>query len=154
MSAVIIVSACLAGEKCKYNGGDNYHPQIAKMVREGRAIAVCPEVLGGLPTPRAACETRGGDGNDVLDGRAEVFNKYGENVTKEFINGAQKVLQKAIDNNVQVAVLKERSPSCGVRQIYDGSFSGVKISGQGVTAALLARHGIKLYSEEELDDLS
>ncbi len=153
MYSVILVSACLVGEKCKYNGGDNFHPQIAELVRQGKAIAVCPEVLGGLSTPRLPCEICGGDGHAVLDGKAVVKNNLGEDVTEAFISGAHQVLQKALANNAAAAILKERSPSCGVHKIYDGSFNAVKINGQGVLAALLKRNGITLYSEEDAHDL-
>ncbi|MTI79295.1 MAG: DUF523 domain-containing protein [Firmicutes bacterium] len=145
----IIVSACLVGYNCKYNGGNNYHPAIAELVKKGDVILVCPEEMGGLPTPRPACEIRGGNGNDVLDGNARVVDINGRDVTAEFTKGSQKILEQALNNEVKTAVLKERSPSCGVNLIYDGTFKGIKKSGMGVLAALLDRHGVKLYSEED-----
>ncbi|MEG6616223.1 DUF523 domain-containing protein [Peptococcaceae bacterium 1198_IL3148] len=147
---MIIVSACLAGQNCKYTGGNNLELHIVRLVEQGKAIPVCPEVLGGLPTPRPACEISGGNGHDVLAGRAKVFNLDGKDVTAEFVAGAKIILEKAIkQHGVKVAILKERSPSCGVNIIYDGTFNSVRKPGQGVLAALLSQYGVKLYSEED-----
>lgn len=146
----IIVSACLAGENCKYTGGNNYHPQIAQMVAKGLALPVCPEVWGGLPTPRAASEIIAADGQDVLAGRGKVLTNDGTDVTEQFILGAEKVLTFARENNITMAILKERSPSCGVNFIYDGTFKGIRRPGHGVLTALLRQEGFKVNSEEHL----
>lgn len=145
---MIIISACLAGESCRYTGDGFDFPALRKLVENGKALAVCPEVLGGLPTPREPNEILGGGGYDVLEGRARVFTSTGSDKTEEFICGARSVLQTALDKGVKAAILKERSPSCGSSMIYDGSFSGKKIPGCGCTAALLIKNGIRVFSEE------
>jgi uncharacterized protein YbbK (DUF523 family) len=114
----------------------------------GDVLSLCPEVLGGLPTPRPPAEIQGGDGDDVLEGQARVMNTEGRDITTEFLAGAQKVLRVAHRWGIKVAILKARSPSCGVGQIHDGSFSGRLVKGDGVTAALLKREGIIVRSEE------
>ena len=114
--------------------------------------AICPECLGELVIPRPPAELQGGDGNAVLVGQAKVCDKKGKDVTPNFIRGAERALRLAKKNKVQVAILKANSPSCGNKQIYDGSFSDSKIPGQGVTAALLTQNGIKVYSEKELTE--
>jgi uncharacterized protein YbbK (DUF523 family) len=145
---MLIVSACLAGEKCRYTGDGFDYPELRKMVEEGKAVPVCPEVLGGLPVPRDPNEIVGGDGFDVLDGRARVLTSGGEDKTNVFLRGAGEVLAIARKHGARVAILKERSPSCGSGMIYDGTFSGKKIPGCGCTAALLIREGLRVYSEE------
>ncbi|SFR07743.1 DUF523 domain-containing protein [Desulfoscipio geothermicus] len=145
---MIIISACLAGEKCRYSGDGFDYPELRKLVEEGKAVPVCPEVLGGAPVPRDPNEIVGGDGFDVLDGRARVITNRGEDKTDVFVRGAREVLAIARKNNAQVALLKERSPSCGSNMIYDGTFSGKKIPGCGCTAALLIREGLQVFSEE------
>lgn len=156
-SSVILVSGCLAGVLCKYNGTYNNVPEIIRLVEEGKAIPVCPELLGGGSVPREPNETVGGDGHTVLDGKARVMTPSGQDCTAMFVRGAQEVLKKAREHGVQVAILKERSPSCGSSLVYDGTFSGKKIKGCGVTAAILQREGIKVFSEynfrEGLQDL-
>lgn len=144
----ILVSACLAGYNCKYNGQSNLVPEIKELVAQHKAIPVCPEKLGGLPIPRPPAEIKGGDGFQVLQGEARVVNKKGEDVTQAFLQGAHATLELAHRLGTRVAILKERSPSCGVKKIYDGSFSGETRPGCGVTAALLLRHGLQLFSEE------
>ncbi len=136
----IIVSACLLGQKCKYNGGDNYSEKLADFLKGHEVIPVCPEVAGGLPVPRLSCEISGG----------EVINTAGENKTREFAEGARLCLQIAKDNHVDMAILQSRSPSCGVDQIYDGSFSGRLISGSGVFARLMIENGFKVTDIEKL----
>ncbi|WP_258360243.1 DUF523 domain-containing protein [Moorella sulfitireducens (nom. illeg.)] len=143
----ILVSACLAGEKCKYSGGHNLVPAIAALVREGKATPVCPETLGGLTIPRPPAEIQGGDGHDVLAGRARVVDKEGRDVTDAFLRGAVATLAKAREMGTELVVLKEKSPSCGSKLIYDGSFTGTTRPGPGVTAALLREHGFKVISE-------
>ena len=119
------------------------------MAAQGDILPICPEVSGGLPTPRPPAEIQGGDGGDVLEGRARVVNIEGKNVTAEFLAGAQKALRVVRCWDIKEAVLKARSPSCGLGQIYDGSFSGRLVEGNGVTAALLKREGIIVKNEEE-----
>lgn len=149
---MIIVSACLCGINCKYSGGNNLNEEVLKLFREGKAIPVCPEQLGGLTTPRAVCEIYNSTGAEVLDGKGKVVERDGNEVTKEFIKGAEETLKIAKECGAELAILKQRSPSCGSGIIYDGSFSGKKISGNGVTAELLIRNGIKVYSEEDFNE--
>jgi uncharacterized protein YbbK (DUF523 family) len=143
-----LISACLVGCHCRYDGKDNLVDRYQEMVEKGEAVFVCPEQLGGLSTPRPPAEIVGGTGEDVLDGRARVITKDGVDVTEQFLKGAQEALRMARLVKAEEAILKERSPSCGSALIYDGTYSGSKIPGDGVTAALLKRHGIKVYSEE------
>ena len=147
---MIIVSACLCGINCKYNGENNYNEKIAKLLKEGKAIPVCPEQLGGQSTPRAAHEIVNGTGADVLEGKARVLGPDGDDdVTGEFIKGAKETLKIAIDCSAKIAILKARSPSCGCGKIYDGTFTSTKIDGNGVTAELLIRNGIKIFTEDQ-----
>lgn len=138
----MLVSACLAGIDCAWDGKDRMDPRIKAMVEKGLAVAVCPEVLGGRTIPRTQTEIRGGSGEDVLDGRAKVFDENSKDVTSEFLKGAQKALDIAKKHNIKKAILKSRSPSCGCGEIYDGSFQGRLVRGNGVTAALLKRQGV------------
>jgi len=146
---VLLVSGCLIGQKCRYNMLTEVIPELKEMVDKGEAVPICPEQLGGLPTPRPPAEIRGGDGIKVLSGRAKVINSDGVDVTKKFIKGASDALVVAKDNNVTEAVFKTRSPSCGCGGIYDGTFSGTMKKGDGVTTALLMKHGINVITEEE-----
>lgn len=145
---MLIVSACLAGINCRYNGSNDINKEIEQMVSRGIAIPVCPEQLGGCATPRPAVEISGGTGADVLDGKCRVMNKNGEDVTNEFIKGAEEVLKIAKLAGVKKAILKSRSPSCGCGSIYDGTFNRLLISGNGVTSELLRRNGIEVITEE------
>lgn len=145
---MIIVSACLVGTYCRWDGQNNLREEIQKLVAEGRAVPVCPEQLGGLPTPRPPAEIVGGDGRDVLDGRAKVINKFGEEVTKQFIKGAKRVLKIAKSLKAKRAILKAKSTSCGLGQIYDGKFSHKLKRGEGVTCAILRRAGIEVITDE------
>jgi len=147
---MILISACLAGINCKYNGGNSQIDHIRKMLLEGKAIPVCPEQLGGCSTPRPQVEIIAGNGADVLDGKCKALGKNGEDVTKEFIKGAEEVLKIAKLSGAKMAILKARSPSCGKGRIYDGTFSGGLVDGNGVTAELLIRNGIAVISEEDL----
>ena len=149
---MIIVSACLVGLNTKYDGKTNTHALLQKYSAMGKFIPVCPEQLGGLPTPRIPVEIIGGTGQNVLCGRCVVQGEHGEIVTSEFIQGAKEVVKIVEMVTVAAAILKERSPSCGVNYIYDGSFSHRIKSGQGVTAALLKEHNIPIYSEEGLTE--
>lgn len=136
----ILVSACLLGENCKYNGGNNYNEKLLSFIEGHEVVPVCPECLGGLATPRISAE--------IVDG--QVINKVGISVDNEFRIGAERALQIAIDNRVDMAILKSKSPSCGVKEIYDGTFSGTLISGQGVFADLLVKNNIKVIDVEDL----
>ncbi|MBP1743678.1 MAG: hypothetical protein H6Q58_656 [Firmicutes bacterium] len=139
---MILVSACLCGTNCKYNGGNNLNREVLGLLAEGKAIPVCPEQLGGLATPRSAMEISGGTGADVLDGRARVVSSSGTDTTENFIRGAREVLSIAKAAGAKEVILKAKSPSCGCGLIYDGTFSGRLIEGNGVTAELLIRNGI------------
>ncbi len=121
-----------------------------KLIEEKKAITVCPELLGGFLTPREPAEIIGGNGEDVLDGKAKVIEKSGRDVTELYIKGAYTTLKKAIDVNATVVVLKDYSPSCGSSMIFNGEFIGEKIAGNGVTAALLKRNGLQVISEKQI----
>ncbi|MCT4618916.1 MAG: DUF523 domain-containing protein [Marinisporobacter sp.] len=145
---MILISACLGGVDCKYNGGNNLKEEILKLIKEKKAILVCPEQLGGLATPRVPCEIVGGDGQTVLEKQAKVMNKNGEDKTTYFLKGAEETLKIAKLYDVRTAIFKGKSPSCGSGTIYDGNFSGNKKKGDGVTAALLKNEGIRVVDEE------
>ena len=149
---MIIVSACLLGLNTTYNGEANVQTLLQKYCVRGKFIPVCPEQLGGLPTPRIPVEIINGTGQDVLAGRIAVQGEQGDIVTAQFIQGAKEVLKIVEMFRVSAAILKERSPSCGVNYIYDGSFSHRRMPGQGVTAALLKECNIPIYSEEDLNE--
>jgi uncharacterized protein YbbK (DUF523 family) len=148
-----LVSACLVGINTRYDGGCFCHEKLLKLAEEGKAIPVCPEQLGGCPTPRDPCEIAGGDGGDVLDGRCSVVSINGADMTEKFIRGAEETLKLVKACGVKKAILKARSPSCGSGVIYDGTFSQKTAGGNGVTAELLIRNGIEVYSEETAGDL-
>lgn len=139
-----IVSACLIGEKCRYDGGACTNEELKKLLKQGKLKAVCPEVMAGLKTPRSPLEIVGGDGKDVLEGKAKVMSKDGKDVTEQFIRGAEMALKEAKLCGAKKAYLQSRSPSCGCGKIYDGSFRGVFKTGDGVAAALLKKNGIKI----------
>jgi uncharacterized protein YbbK (DUF523 family) len=143
-----LVSACLLGVKCKYSGGDNSSNKIIELSRSEVLIPVCPEQLGGCTTPRPQSEICCGCGADVLDGKCRVKTITGEDVTQQFIKGAEETLRIAGIYGAKKAILKARSPSCGCCSIYDGTFSGTLRDGSGVTAELLKRNGIEVYTEE------
>jgi len=127
---MIIVSACLLGEKCKYNGGDNLCPFLKESL-SFPLLPLCPEVLGELPVPRPPAEIVGGNGYDVLEGRARVINIEGQDVTSAFLRGARETLRQAQEHKAHLAILKEKSPSCGCRYIYDGTFTNTLRPGPG-----------------------
>jgi len=146
-----LISACLLGIKCTWDGSGKYKNKKAiELLRDEVLIPVCPEQLGGLNTPRPPQEIQGGTGEDVLDNRCKVKNINGEDVTQEFITGAQETLRIAKLFKVSQFIGKSRSPSCGFGQVYDGTFSGKLIDGNGVTTALLKRNGIEVIDEEDL----
>lgn len=146
----VLVSACLAGRACRFDGSANPDDEVARLVAEGRAVLVCPEEDGGLGTPRPPAEIVGGDGADVLAGRAKVMTKGGRDVTAEYVAGARIALKAAREAGAERAILKARSPSCGKGCIYDGSFTRTPQEGHGVTAALLLAAGLDVVTEEEL----
>ena len=137
----ILVSACLLGENCKYNGKNNFNSLVAELANSFEIIPICPEVFGGLTTPRLPSEING----------EFVINEAGVDVTYEFNKGANLALQIALKENIKYAILKEKSPSCGVNKIYDGNFNGTLLTGKGITCQLLEKNGIKCYNENEID---
>jgi uncharacterized protein YbbK (DUF523 family) len=146
---VILISACLAGLNVRYNGTNSLDEKIQRLMLENKAITVCPELMGGFSTPREPAEIVGGNGGDVLDGKATVIERTGRDVTELYLKGAYATLQKALEVDASLVVLKEYSPSCGSAMIYNGAFNGTKLLGEGVTTALLRRHGIEVLSEEQ-----
>ncbi|HBT72705.1 MAG TPA: DUF523 domain-containing protein [Lysinibacillus sp.] len=146
---MILISACLAGLNVRYNGTNSLDEKIQRLMLENKAITVCPELIGGFSTPREPAEIVGGNGGDVLDGKATVIERTGRDVTELYLKGAYATLQKALEVDASLVVLKEYSPSCGSAMIYNGAFNGTKLLGEGVTTALLRRHGIEVLSEEQ-----
>ncbi|MBP3508388.1 DUF523 domain-containing protein [Oscillibacter sp.] len=138
----ILISACLLGVCCRYDGASKPHPLTAALAERHTLVPVCPEQLGGLPTPRPPAERR--------DGR--VVTQSGD-VTEQYRRGAEETLKLCKLFGCEAAVLKERSPSCGHRQVYDGTFSGTLTAGDGVTAELLSAHGIPVYGESQIEEL-
>lgn len=145
-----MISACLIGCECRYDQKSCLNSDLEQLLREGKVIPVCPEQLGGLPTPRPPAEIVGGDGFDVLDGRARIVDQTGNDVTDEFLAGARQALKIAQTVGATSAILKENSPSCGSSFVYDGTFSGKKVTGAGLTAALFRRNGISVVSEMDV----
>lgn len=141
---MILVSACLVGLNCKYNGENNFNQEIFDMVKSGEAIFVCPEQLGGLSTPRIPAEIK------YINGKKCVITKDGRDVTKEYEKGAKETLKLMKELGINKAILKANSPSCGCGSIYDGTFSGTKIDGNGITTQFLLDNGIEVITEEEL----
>ncbi|MAB24242.1 DUF523 domain-containing protein [Pseudomonas neustonica] len=151
----ILVSRCLLGHPVRYDGG-GFDPQ-AQLLRwqdEGRVVAVCPEVAGGLPTPRPPAEIPGGQGAMVLDGLLPVRTIEGQDVSRAFVSGAEQAVQLAASQAIRFALLKARSPSCGNHENYDGSFTGTRVRGEGVTAAALRRAGVRVFNESEIEQLA
>ena len=151
----ILISACLLGQKVRYDGGDclQNHERLQTWIKAGNVVTICPEMIGGLPTPRPPAEIQGSKtGIAVLNGDAHIKTNTGENVTEQFIKGARKTLALAQKHHVRVAILKAKSPSCGSSVIYDGSFSRSLIPGMGVTATLLNQHDILVFDEDHIDD--
>ncbi|MFN7009438.1 MAG: DUF523 domain-containing protein [Allorhizobium sp.] len=152
----ILISACLLGHAVRYDGKAKplTHPAVDRWMKDGRLVTLCPEMAGGLPVPRPPAEIENGlSGEDVLEGRARVLEVTGGDVTAAFIEGAERALAFAQAHGCAFALLIDGSPSCGSGQIYDGSFAGKKHPGRGVTAALLRRVGIAVFSPQEIDAL-
>ena len=139
----ILISACLVGDKTRYDGKSNYHPLIKELLQKYELIPFCSEVEGGLSIPRVPSEVKGD----------KVFNKKGKDVTRNYVSGAEKALVICKYLDIKIAILKDGSPACGVHQIYDGNFTGHKIKGMGITASLLSQNGIKVISENEIETL-
>lgn len=145
--SVIVASACLLGVQCRYDGGHRLDDKVVAISEKEKLILLCPEQLGGLSIPRPPAEIVGGDGDDVLDGMARVVDKEGKDVTEEFLKGARESLRITKVVGAKKAIMKEKSPSCGMHKIYR---DGILVSGKGVLTALLLREGIKVISNEEL----
>jgi uncharacterized protein YbbK (DUF523 family) len=143
----VLISACLLGERVRYHGGDARldHPVLRRWLEEGRLVPLCPEITGGLPTPRAAAEI-----TVTLAGR-RVLTAAGQDVTAAFDRGAEAAANACIAQGIRMAILKDGSPSCGSHSIYDGTFSGQRSNGEGVTAARLRAAGVRIFSEAEID---
>ena len=139
----ILISACLLGARCRYDGASKEHPEVLKLAERHTLVPVCPEQLGGLPTPRTPSERQGD----------AVCTREGEDVTEAYRRGAEEALRLCRMLGCAAAVLKERSPSCGCGEIYDGTFTGTLTAGDGVTAELLKSRGIPVYGESQIDDL-
>ncbi len=143
MKPKLLISACLLGMPCRYNGTHKKLGNLNQLAERYELVGVCPETLGGLKIPRLPCEQKEG----------KVYAKDGIDCSPAFDLGARRTLAIALKSGAKIALLKERSPSCGVNQIYDGTFSDTKIKGMGVAAALLKANGIRVYSEEEMNQL-
>lgn len=137
------VSACLVGKNTKYDGGNNYNKYVLEYLKDKEVVLICPEVFGGLPTPRIPSE-------QIND---KVINSNNEDVTKQFVDGANAALKRLQQQNVNVVILKERSPSCGYKKIYDGTFSKTIIDGNGVFAKLAIENGFIIYTESDIENI-
>ncbi|MFA7170382.1 MAG: DUF523 domain-containing protein [Candidatus Paceibacterota bacterium] len=145
-----IISACLCGVNCAWNGQTKTSKKAVELVKKGEAIPICPEQLGGLSTPRIPQEIQGGSGEDVLTGKCKVVNKRDEDVTAQFIRGAEEALKIAKLVGATEFIAKSKSPSCGCGLTHDGTFSGTLVAGNGVTTALLKQNGVRVISDNEL----
>ena len=140
---MILISACLIGINCKYNGQNNFNKKALELVKKGKAIPICPEQLGGLSTPRNPSEIK------LINNKKYVFDNQNKDVTKNFINGANEVLKLAKELKITKAILKSRSPSCGIGKIYSGNFDGKLVQGNGILAELLIDNGIEVIDIED-----
>ena len=141
---MILISACLLGMNCKYNGGNNFNEKALELVKTGQAIPICPEQLGGLTTPRKPSEIKN------INGETHVINIENIDVTDNFVRGANEVLELAKKLNVEKVILKSKSPSCGKGKIYSGNFDGELVNGNGILAQLLIDNNIEVISSDEL----
>jgi len=148
------MSACLLGENVRYDGSNSRVVSgiLQQWQQQGRMMSTCPEVAGGLPVPRTPAEIDNGNADAVLQGKSVILRKDGIDVTGAYLNGAELALALCMKHKIRIAILKEGSPSCGVVCVNDGSFSGHKVEGQGITARLLTRHGISVFSENQISD--
>lgn len=151
----VLVSACLVGEKVRYDGNHlhQHTPAFEKLATLVQWVPCCPEVSGGLSTPRPPAEIDAACGNSVWSGKGKVISTQGDDVTEAFRHGAENALALCKAQGITFAVMTESSPSCGSSLIYNGQFAGQKVSGQGVTTALLREHGIQVFSQHQLDEL-
>ena len=145
---MIVVSACMAGKPCRYDGKCKPIPEVVTLVQRGEAKVACPECLGGLPIPRVPSEIVGGDGADVICGRARVLAQDGRDVTQAYVLGAQRTVAFCRKHGATEVWLKAKSPSCGVGRIYDGTFTRTLRPGDGVTAAALKAAGIPVKCQD------
>ena len=136
----VVVSACLLGTNCKYNGGNNYSEKVAEFIRDREVIQVCPEVLAGLGTPRTPIEICGD----------RVMDRTGNDVTAPLTATVEQILKTIAPEDIDCVILKSRSPTCGVKQVYDGSFSGTLVDGAGILAQALIRGGYRVIDAEDL----
>ncbi len=152
---IALVSACLLGINCRYDGGNSLDKRLIDAIKEKNIIPipVCPEQISGLSTPRKQCEIVEGDGFDVLNGRARVISIDGEDLTEFFIRGAMEVLKIVKILNIKIAIMKQYSPSCACGVIYDGTFKNRFKSGYGVTSALLIKNGVRVISHQSLNNI-
>lgn len=145
----ILISACLVGLNTRFNGGNKKDENLARLSKQSHVVFTCPEQLGGLPTPREPAEIEfGKSARDVFEGNGKVFSISGIDQTKEYLNAANKTLAFCKENGVSIAILKLKSPSCGSQKIYDGSFTGNVIDGEGLVTYLLEKNNIKVYNED------
>jgi uncharacterized protein YbbK (DUF523 family) len=150
MKRTVMICACLAGKKCRYDGTASGDLRDHETIAACRFVTFCPELFGGLSAPRPPAEIQDSSGGEaVLDGKARVLNREGDDVTEAFVRGAAKTLEFVQKENPVMIIMKNKSPSCGAGKIYDGSFSGKVIQGYGVAAALLRRHGFTLLTEDD-----
>lgn len=152
----ILISACLAGDRTRYDGKkiELTNDFLRNLNQKGQLVKVCPEVLGGMKIPRDPAQIVNGNGQDVLNGKAKVIDCKGRDVTVFFVKGAEYALSIAKKYNIGIAILKDKSPSCGVHGIYDGNFTATIIPGFGVTTAILKQNNIKVFSEKQLNDIN
>ncbi len=139
----VAVSACLVGKNTKYNGKNNYNEAVMKYLLDKEYVTICPEVIGGLPTPRVPSERK----------ENKVINKIGEDVTINFFDGAQKEIEKLLKENINIIIVKEKSPSCGYKQIYDGTFTNTLTEGNGVFVDLALQNGFIIYTEKDIEKM-
>ena len=139
----VAVSACLVGKNTKYNGKNNYNEAVMKYLLDKEYVTICPEVIGGLPTPRVPSERKDN----------KVINKIGEDVTINFFDGAQKEIEKLLKENINIVIVKEKSPSCGYKQIYDGTFANTLTEGNGVFVDLALQNGFIIYTEKDIEKM-
>ena len=139
----VAVSACLVGKNTKYNGKNNYNEAVMKYLLDKEYVTICPEVIGGLPTPRVPSERKGN----------KVINKMGEDVTINFFDGTQKEIEKLLKENINIIIVKEKSPSCGYKQIYDGTFTNTLTEGNGVFIDLALQYGFIIYTEKDIEKM-
>lgn len=156
MAIELLMSSCLIGQCCRWdakNGRSVVTPRLHLMLNHGQVAVICPECAGGLDVPRPAAEIEPGkNAADVLSGNARVINTGKADVTAQYVAGAKAALALVKKHNIRVAILKAKSPSCGSREVYDGTFSGKLKEGRGVTAELLASHGVKVFDETQIDE--